>query len=373
MVQSKKDFCLFLCGDVMTGRGIDQTLMHPSQPQLYEPFVTDARDYVFLAEEKNGKIFSPVTMDYIWGDALQFWQELKPDLKIINLETAITASDDYWPGKGIHYRMHPLNIEVLSSANINVCTLANNHLLDWGRRGLRDTITTLKNVDIQCAGVGENIVEAMKPAICKLKSNKRVLIFSAGTDSSGVPSAWSATTNLPGVYYLSDLNHDTLLALTQNINQYRKPGDIIIFSIHWGSNWGHEIPQRFRTFSHGLIDIAKVDVVFGHSSHHPRPLEIYHGKPILYGCGDFINDYEGISGHEEYRGDLTLMYFLDFDCESLQFKKMTLVPLQIKKFSLHKASEKDCIWLYQLLNQYSSFGVQLKLDKQQLIHVTEST
>lgn len=114
--------------------------------------------------------------------------------------------------------------------------------------------------------------------------------------------------------------------------------------------------ESFRSFAHGLIDIAAVDVVFGHSSHHPRPIEIYQGKPIFYGCGDFINDYEGIGGYEQYRDDLTMMYFLDFDSLSLQFKKMTLVPLQIKKFSLHRASKKDCEWLLQTLNQFLSSG-----------------
>jgi len=57
---------IFLCGDVMLGRGIDQILAYPSQPQIYESYVKDARDYIYLAEEKNGIIAYPVSMDYIW-------------------------------------------------------------------------------------------------------------------------------------------------------------------------------------------------------------------------------------------------------------------------------------------------------------------
>lgn len=370
MSHSMKSFCIFLCGDVMTGRGIDQILPHPNKPKIYESFITDARDYVFLAEEANGKILYPVSMDYIWGDALSIWQQLKPEIKIINLETAITQSDDYWPQKGIHYRMHPLNINVLTGAGINICTLANNHILDWGHAGLRETLTTLNNSGIKFCGVGENIIQTMKPAIFHLELNKRVLIFSAGMASSGVPSAWSATSKLPGVYYLPDINDDLLVSIAENIKQYRKPGDLIIFSIHWGGNWGYEIPETFRFFAHGLIDDAKVDVVFGHSSHHPRPIEMYKGKPILYGCGDFINDYEGISGYEKYRGDLTLMYFLDFDRASLQFKKMTLIPLQIKKFSLHQANKGDCYWMLETLNQFYEFDTQFTLSDQGLIYIS---
>lgn len=372
MNHSKKNFRILLCGDVMTGRGIDQILPHPSKFKLYESFVTDAREYVSIAEKTNGKIPYPVSMDYIWGDALSVWQELQPDVKIVNLETTITESDEYWPDKGIHYRMHPLNLSVLLSAGIDICTLANNHILDWSQSGLKETLTILKNSGIQFSGAGENLKQAMQPAIFELSLNKRALIFSAGTSSSGVPSNWEATTQTSGVYYLENLSDELLLSIAENIKQYKKPGDLIIFSLHWGSNWGYKIPESFRIFAHGLIDVAKVDVVFGHSSHHPRPIEIYQGKPILYSCGDFINDYEGISGYEEYRGDLTMMYFLDFDSASLQFKKMTLIPLQIKKFRLHRASQKDCEWLLKTLNRFSSSDIQCILQDQRLICICTS-
>lgn len=342
----------------MTGRGIDQILPHQVEPRLYEPFVKDAREYVFLAEKTNGKITYPVAMDYIWGDALLIWRQFQPDVKIINLETAITQAGDPWPNKGIHYRMHPLNIAVLTSAGINICALANNHLLDWGYKGLKETLVTLKSAGIKFSGAGENITHAMQPAIVELILNKRVLVFSAGTPSSGIPSAWQASAHRSGVYYLPDLTIKTLTHVAENIQTFKRSGDLIIFSIHWGSNWGHEIPDSFRSFAYGLIDIGKVDVVFGHSSHHPRAIEMYNGKPIFYGCGDFINDYEGISGYEEHRDDLPLMYFLDFDAMSLQFEKMTLIPLQIKKFRLHLANKRDGDWVLKTLNESAPFSVQ---------------
>lgn len=361
-----KNFRLFLCGDVMTGRGIDQILLHPSKPELYESYVTDARDYVYLAEEVNGKIDYPVSMDYIWGEALKVWEQLKPDIKIINLETAITLSDDYLLHKGIHYRMNPLNIDILKSAGINVCTLANNHLLDWDRKGLIETMMTLKGAHIKFSGAGENIQQAMQPAIFEFDLDKRVLIFSAGMVSSGIPSTWEATPQLPGIYYLPDISHEALISVAENIKRYKQPNDLVIFSLHWGSNWGYDISDSFRSFAHDLIDLAQVDVVFGHSSHHPRPIEIYHDKPILYGCGDFINDYEGIRGYEEFRGDLTLMYFLDFDHTTLQFMNLTLVPMQIKKMSLHLADQKDSKWILETLNHASAFSAQLKPEDQHL-------
>lgn len=360
-------FSIFLCGDVMLGRGIDQILLYPNHPQLHESYVRDARDYVRLAERLNGKINYPVAPDYIWGDALAIWRSLKPAVKIINLETAITQNEDYWPHKDIHYRMHPLNIDVIKTADIDICVLANNHILDWGYAGLNETLTTLKKASIQYSGAGKNLRQAMQPAIHKLPLNKRILLFSSGMPSSGIPSAWQATSKLPGLSYLSDFGEDNFELIKNNIQKFKRDGDLIIFSIHWGSNWGYEISKSFRIFAHKLIDDANVDIIFGHSSHHPRPIEIYQGKAIFYGCGDFINDYEGIGGFEKYRGDLSLMYFLDFDHATLQLRKLTLIPLQIKKFKLNAANQIDRSWIHQTINQFSLSSIQFILEEDRLI------
>jgi poly-gamma-glutamate capsule biosynthesis protein CapA/YwtB (metallophosphatase superfamily) len=130
---------LFVCGDVMTGRGIDQILAHPNRPGIQEPYVRDAREYVALAEQANGPIHRPVEPAYIWGDVLQELERVRPDVRVINLETSVTSSDEFWPGKGIHYRMHPANIGCLTAARVDVCTLANNHVLDYGYAGALHT------------------------------------------------------------------------------------------------------------------------------------------------------------------------------------------------------------------------------------------
>src|SRR4030065_1052838 len=124
-----RDMTLFLCGDVMTGRGIDQVLPHPGDPALHEGYATSALDYVALAERANGPISRPVEFAYIWGDALAEWARIAPDLRIVNLETAVTTRDAWQRGKGIHYRMHPANTPCLTAARIDCCGLANNHVL----------------------------------------------------------------------------------------------------------------------------------------------------------------------------------------------------------------------------------------------------
>ena len=110
---------LFLAGDVMTGRGIDQILPRPGDPRLFEPYVSSALEYVALAERESGPLPRPVGFSYIWGDALAELGRVAPDARIVNLETAVTTSDDAWPGKGIHYRMNPANLPCLTAAGLD--------------------------------------------------------------------------------------------------------------------------------------------------------------------------------------------------------------------------------------------------------------
>ncbi len=365
---------LFLCGDVMTGRGIDQVLPHPSQPEIYERYVLDARSYVELAEEKNGPIAKPVSFPYIWGDALTELERVSPDLRIINLETSVTSSNDYWQGKGINYRMHPRNIPCLTAASIDGCTLANNHVMDWGHAGLIETLATLKQAHIKTAGAGVNDKEAQAPALFEIPGKGRVILFSFGDKSSGVPQNWKASENRAGVNTLDDLSEKTIRQIADQVNAVKRKNDIVIVSIHWGGNWGYDIPDKHSHFAHKLIDEANVDVVHGHSSHHPKGIEIYRNKAIIYGCGDFLNDYEGISGYESYRDDLSLMYFVTLNALTGELTHFQLVPTQIKQFRVNHATHSDAKWLADMLNREGKkLNTQVKLndDKTMTVHWTD--
>jgi poly-gamma-glutamate capsule biosynthesis protein CapA/YwtB (metallophosphatase superfamily) len=335
---------LFLCGDVMTGRGIDQILPHPCPPLLHEGYVESALQYVEIAEQANGPIERPVDFRYIWGAALDELDRATPDFRIINLETAVTTSEEYQP-KGINYRMHPANAPCLAAAGIDCCVLANNHMLDWGEPGLLETLETLRAAGIPTAGAGRNIDEASAPVILQRPGGPRVIVFSFGDTSSGVPRAWAATARGPGVNLLPDLSDATVDNIGEQVQAVKQPGDVVVASIHWGGNWGYEVPASQRDFAHGLIDRAGVDVVHGHSSHHPKAIEIYRGNLIMYGCGDFLNDYEGIEGYEQYRDDLTVMYFPSVDPQTGKLITLVMTPMQIRKFRLNQPTEQDRSWL----------------------------
>lgn len=343
---------IFLAGDVMLGRGIDQALPFSASPKIYESYMKDAREYIRLAEKANGPIPQPVKYDYIWGDAMKVWEKESPAFKLINLETSITTHNKPWPDKGIQYRMHPENIQVLQTAGIDHVSLANNHVLDWGVPGLLETINTLQLADIPYSGAGTNEKQASKPSMLNYK-NGRLIIYSYGSPSAGVPAEWAAKTSKPGVNYLPHTGSDQVKSIANQIQAVKQPGDIVILSIHWGSNWGYQVPDSHRDFAHQLIDEAGVDLIFGHSSHHPRPIEVYHNKLIMYGAGDFINDYEGISGYERFRDDLPLMYFPTIDLATGNLLELKLVPMQIKNFKLNHPSQEDARWLFKTINRES--------------------
>jgi poly-gamma-glutamate synthesis protein (capsule biosynthesis protein) len=361
---------IFLCGDVMTGRGVDQVLPHPVDPTLYEPSVRDARDYVRLAEARTGPIGAPVDFSYVWGDAREVIKRVGPVVRLINLETSITTSTEYWKGKEIHYRMHPANVGCLTSAGIDCCVLANNHVLDWGVAGLHETLQTLEAAGIKTAGAGRDAQQAAAPAVLATGKDGRVLVLAFGSPTSGVPPEWAATPERPGINFLPDLSDGAVQQVAATVGRHARDGDVVIVSVHWGSNWGYSIPAAQIEFAHRLVDRAGVDIVHGHSSHHFKGLEVYKGRLILYGCGDFLNDYEGIGGYDRYRPELTLMYFPTVESSTGVLAGLRLAPMRIRHFRLNHAGRDDAARLRDALErECAGFGVHVQLGEDRMLAV----
>jgi poly-gamma-glutamate synthesis protein (capsule biosynthesis protein) len=347
---------LFLCGDVMTGRGIDQILAAPCDPALDEPWVKDARDYVELAERAHGPIPRGAGPEYVWGEALAILCEERPDARIVNLETAVTTSRERAP-KGINYRMSPANAACLTAARVDCCVLANNHVLDWGAPGLEETLDTLNGAGIRAAGAGRDAAEAAAPAILPLPDSHRLLVFAYGLESSGVPAAWAAGERRPGVSWLPDLTAASADGVARHVLDMKRAGDIAIVSLHWGPNWGYDVAREQRAFAHRLVDAGAADLVHGHSSHHPGALEVHRGRLILYACGDFINDYEGIAGHDAFRPELALMYFPALEAGGA-LRELAMRPMRLRRFCLERAAEDDAEWLAATLRRVSGMNLE---------------
>lgn len=349
---SEPDLTVILCGDVMLGRGIDQVLAHAGKPEIHEACLHDARGYVDLAEAANGTIRSPVQDTWPWGDALVELHRPRDAVVVLNLETTVTQRDDFAPGKRLHYRMDPDNIGCLLAADPDVCVLANNHMLDFGKGGLVDTLSALHEAGLRTAGAGLTRQQAEAPAVVPLTGGGLLVVLAFGHGSSGVTRASAATRDSPGVAWLADLGDATAEHLGASIAAAKADGAVVVVSLHWGSNWGYAVPREQTRLAHRLVE-AGADIVHGHSSHHARPVEIYHGRPILYGCGDLINDYEGIGGYDEYRGELRLLYRAKMDRPTGRLADLELLPYQAHRFSLRRAGRSDVDWLAESLGRAS--------------------
>ncbi|MEV6804809.1 CapA family protein [Streptomyces sp. NPDC051132] len=343
---------LFLGGDVMLGRGVDQILPHPGDPALREEYVHDARDYVALAEAANGPVPRPADPAWPWGEALAVLERAAPDARIVNLETAVTTSGAFAPGKGVHYRMHPANLPCLAAARPDVCALANNHVLDFGPAGLAETLDRLAAAGLRTAGAGRDADAAWRPAAVPLRTGGRVLVFSFGMPSSGIPRGWAATADRPGVAFAAAPTPAAAADFAARLRRTGRPGDLVVASVHWGPNWGYAVPRDEIRFAHALVD-AGTDVVHGHSSHHPRPPEIYRDRLVLYGCGDLVDDYEGIGGYERYRDDLRLLYLASLDPGTGRLTAVRMVPLRSRRMRLEHATSADTAWLRTTLDTHA--------------------
>jgi len=203
------------------------------------------------------------------GDALRVLEDVAPDVRVINLETSI---------------MSPGNVPCLAAVRPGACALANNHVLDFGRRGLQDTLDAVSGAGLRAAGAGRDAGQARRPAAVPVPGGGRVVVFSCGTVSSGIPPGWAAAPGRPGVDLLPDLSDATADDVIGRARVAKRPGDVVVVSVHWGSNWGYAVgPDQVR-FAHRLIG-GGVDLIHGHSSHHPGPVEVFGGKLVLYGCG----------------------------------------------------------------------------------------
>jgi poly-gamma-glutamate capsule biosynthesis protein CapA/YwtB (metallophosphatase superfamily) len=219
-----------------------------------------------------------------WGDTLPILGQA--DVRIGNLECVLADDGSPWPDKVFHFRSDRKNVESVEAADFTVVSLANNHVLDYGEEALHEMLSTLEQHRILHAGAGMNRQESRRPAI--LHDNSTAVGFLAITDNE---PDWEASAQAPGVFYVPiDAEDSRARELLHLVRQVRGQVDMLIVSAHWGGNWGRGVPAEHRAFARSLIH-AGADVIYGHSAHIVRGVEVYNNRPIIYSAGDFVDDY----------------------------------------------------------------------------------
>ena len=312
-----------LVGDVMLGRGVNETLrsIHPEE---------------------------------LWGDVLPALSSA--DLRIANLECAVTGHDRPWTRtpKVFHFRADPRAVEVLQAARIDACSLANNHTLDFEEQGLLDTLRHLEAAGIRYAGAGRDREEAARPAFLTARTDgtRRVALL-AFTDNE---QPFAAGPDRPGTNYLPvSMEPQVLRRVEAAVEQARGAGaDVVVFSNHWGPNMVERPNQLFRRFARAVIDRG-ADVYYGHSAHVFQGVEIYKGKLILYDAGDFIDDY---AVGERLRNDRSFVFRVSLEGRELRRLQLLPVSLQYARVELARGGEREAI-LRRMVDLSAEMGTNL--------------
>ncbi len=294
---------------------------------------------LFVGDVMLGRLANAVLKDkppeYAWGNTLSLFKGA--DARICNLECVMSDWGTPWSvtPKVFHFRSDAKNVEVLRAAHIDAISLANNHTLDFEYEGLSNTMNNLDAAGIHYSGAGTTLSDASEPAIWEIKGIRFGLI--AFTDNE---PDWEATEDQPGIFYvpvtLKDYRAGKLLEI---VRKTKEVVDLLIISTHWGPNWGYSPPAEHIPFAHALID-AGADVIFGHSGHVVRGIEIYKHKPIMYCTGDFIDDY---AVDEIERNDRSFIFVVETDGHSIF--RLFLYPTVIQNFQAMRANgaEKKAI------------------------------
>jgi hypothetical protein len=247
----------------------------------------------------------------------QKWHEVGAyDFFMVNLENPITLSDQA-EEKEFTFRMHPRYVRTLESARINVVDLANNHIGDYGARGLEDTMRSLDSAGIQHVGAGMYIKQARRPVVLEKEGERIGFLAYAGGE-------FAAGSNKPGFapryesYVLTD------------VRRLRNSVDYLVVSFHWGTELSEQPSREQMKLAHDVID-AGADLVVGHHPHTLQGIERYKSGVIAYSLGNFV-----FGGNRLSTFPTAILKVL------LQDRSATveLVPIQVTRWQPHLPSEQ---------------------------------
>ena len=310
--QESDEVILGLAGDTMLGRLVDGVI------------------------EEKGYL-------YPWGDMLSILRSTH--LNLVNLETTLTHSNKKTP-KTFNFRASPDRVRSLLEARIKICNLANNHILDFGVGGMRETMAALEQAGIAHVGAGVSSEQARAPVILDLGGITLGVLGCTGNEP-----LWGAESTRPGTYFVSVLEPEDL---ESRVKEVASKVDVLILSIHWGPNMRREPPQSFVRFAHRLVE-AGVDIFHGHSAHIPQGIEVYRGGIIFYDNGDFVDDYRVTPGLRNDQSFFSLVRAGPTGLRSVQ-----LIPTLISDMQVNHARGKDYREIVDRIKRLSEvFGTEV--------------
>jgi poly-gamma-glutamate capsule biosynthesis protein CapA/YwtB (metallophosphatase superfamily) len=275
---------------------------------------------------------------YPWGDVLPAVRGA--DGFLINLECALTDHTERWSDGGhkpFYFRANPRVVETLQVAGVDFASLANNHAADFGMHGLLDMVHRLDEAGIAHAGAGADLAAARMPAFLTADTLRVGVVAFADH-----PAAWAAGRTAPGINHTPvSLAAEHFGAMANALTIAHQQADLVIFSMHWGPNMRARPTPAFRAFARRVIE-AGADVFWGHSAHIVQGVEVWHGKPILYDTGDFVDDY---AIDPELRNDLSGLFLLRARPPAIA--RIDVIPVAIGRCQVNQARGAERDWFVE--------------------------
>ncbi|WP_049928077.1 CapA family protein [Halopiger goleimassiliensis] len=314
------------------------------------------------------------SVDAVWGDVGDRLRDL--DGLVINLECVLSNRGSEWQRthRPFHFRADPDRaVPALERAGVDVCALANNHVLDYEEVALRDTLAHLDEAGIAHAGAGETIDAALEPATRSIADLDLAVVsftdntpeYAADEDSPG--TAWipiDETRRTPGGQRWNDQDARTRQRVRTALDRARATDpDLLVASLHWGPNMVTEPPDAFRAFGRWLVEEG-VDVIHGHSAHVFQGIEVHEGSPIMYDAGDFVDDYRV---DPELRNDRGFLFVLETDADGA-LETLRLEPIEIGDCAVHEAGSEAAEWSRRRMRDRSEpYGTTFGRDGEALV------
>jgi len=236
------------------------------------------------------------------------------DLTVGNLEGPISSKGEN-QGSKYSFRADPKVVEGLKYAGFDVLSLANNHILDWGREALADTVYLLNFNGISTTGAGENEEEANRIVIKEVKGNK--IAFLSFTDL--YPESFEAKGKKGGI---SNFDIEKIKSEIKDLKETKK-ADIAVVSLHFGEEYETKVSKAKREMARALID-SGADLFIGHHPHVAQEVEIYNGKFIAHSLGNFVFDQD--FSEETMRG-----LILEVEVKGEKIISVKEVPIKINE------------------------------------------
>lgn len=203
------------------------------------------------------------------------------DIFMINNEFTFTGRGTPTVNKKFTFRADPGNVSMYEEMGVDIVSVANNHIYDYGEVSLLDTLDTLEQAEIPYIGAGRNLQEAMTPVYYIANGMKIAFVSATQIERNSVPDTKEATQDSAGV--LRCMNPDNLLL---TIEEAKKNSDYVILYIHWGTE-SQEAIDWLQEQQAPIYAQAGVDLIIGDHPHCLQKMDSVEGVPVIYSLGNF--------------------------------------------------------------------------------------